>query len=303
MTAPTDVSGGGRDSTLREYAKLADEAATKKFLSAGTKLPKCMEVLRCCLATPPSGLLAMLAVTALRGAWLRVQAAFWRQWASSEDMKVEYGNDVVGSAFASHGEGCPLGDSAWNLQVRCMRQGRAPAASCGAWPQAGCSKGAAPVQVLPLQQESVLRLVRGDVEGISTPMLYIGMLFATFAWHVEDHYLYSINFQHEGAAKTWCVGMHWPPLSRPVVPPPADRPRRRPRACTQVRLPGQRGGRVRGRGQAARVQGCAGGAAARGHERGGGAQGGAQDAAGQDHHVPAQPAHAAGCGRLYFSCP
>jgi hypothetical protein len=51
----------------------------------------------------------------------------------------------------------------------------------------------------------VLRLVRGDVDGISTPMLYIGMLFATFAWHVEDHYLYSINFQHEGAAKTWCA--------------------------------------------------------------------------------------------------
>ena len=73
----------------------------------------------------------------------------------------------------------------------------------------GCSKGVVPAQVLPLQRESVLRLVRGDVEGISTPMLYIGMLFATFAWHVEDHYLYSINFQHEGAAKTWCVFLQW----------------------------------------------------------------------------------------------
>ncbi|KAK3041546.1 hypothetical protein RJ639_000680 [Escallonia herrerae] len=42
-----------------------------------------------------------------------------------------------------------------------------------------------------------------NLKGVTEPMLYIGMLFSMFAWHVEDHYLYSINYHHCGAAKTW----------------------------------------------------------------------------------------------------
>ena len=61
------------------------------------------------------------------------------------------------------------------------------------------------LQVLPKVPGSTLQLLDTDVPGVSTPMLYIGMISATFAWHVEDHYLYSINYQHQGAAKTWCA--------------------------------------------------------------------------------------------------
>lgn len=50
-------------------------------------------------------------------------------------------------------------------------------------------------QTLPRDGESVLRVLDSDIPGVTSPMLYLGMLFATFAWHVEDHYLYSINYQ------------------------------------------------------------------------------------------------------------
>ncbi|AQL09591.1 putative lysine-specific demethylase ELF6 [Zea mays] len=42
-----------------------------------------------------------------------------------------------------------------------------------------------------------------DVPGVTSPMVYIGMLFSWFAWHVEDHELHSLNFLHTGAPKTW----------------------------------------------------------------------------------------------------
>ncbi|CAN4077271.1 unnamed protein product [Withania somnifera] len=101
-----------------------------------------------------------------------MEKEFWHEIACGKTESVEYACDIDGSAFSSSPND-ELGKSKWNMKIF----------SC-----------------LP---KSVLRLLDKAIPGVTEPMLYIGMLFSMFAWHVEDHYLYSINYHHCGAAKTW----------------------------------------------------------------------------------------------------
>ncbi|KAG0464155.1 hypothetical protein HPP92_020224 [Vanilla planifolia] len=50
---------------------------------------------------------------------------------------------------------------------------------------------------------SLLRFMREEIPGVTSPMVYIAMMFSWFAWHVEDHDLHSLNYLHTGAGKTW----------------------------------------------------------------------------------------------------
>lgn len=59
------------------------------------------------------------------------------------------------------------------------------------------------LQVVARSPGSVTRFMPGDIPGVTSPMVYIGMLFSWFAWHVEDHELHSLNFLHAGSSKTW----------------------------------------------------------------------------------------------------
>jgi hypothetical protein len=50
---------------------------------------------------------------------------------------------------------------------------------------------------------SLLRFMKEEIPGVTSPMVYVGMMFSWFAWHVEDHDLHSLNYMHMGAGKTW----------------------------------------------------------------------------------------------------
>jgi len=56
---------------------------------------------------------------------------------------------------------------------------------------------------LPVLSSSVLGHINADISGMKVPWMYVGMCFATFCWHNEDHWSYSINYLHWGEPKTW----------------------------------------------------------------------------------------------------
>ncbi|KAI0641835.1 hypothetical protein C8Q79DRAFT_299359 [Trametes meyenii] len=56
---------------------------------------------------------------------------------------------------------------------------------------------------LPSALTRLLPSSNQGLPGVNTPYLYFGMWRATFAWHVEDMDLFSINYIHFGAPKFW----------------------------------------------------------------------------------------------------
>lgn len=59
---------------------------------------------------------------------------------------------------------------------------------------------------LPFANGSLLNHLNDRISGMTIPWLYIGSLFSTFCWHLEDHYMLSANYCHYGDIKKWyCI--------------------------------------------------------------------------------------------------
>lgn len=97
----------------------------------------------------------------------QTEREFWHTMSSSMNFSVQYANDIEGTASKDF--------DMWDLSK------------------------------VPTSSRCLLRELPDLIPGVTTPMLYIGMLFAHFCWHYEDNALYSVNAMHVGAPKTWYV--------------------------------------------------------------------------------------------------
>ncbi|XP_024973375.1 lysine-specific demethylase REF6-like isoform X1 [Cynara cardunculus var. scolymus] len=117
---------------------------------------------------------------------LEVETLYWKAHVD-KPFSVEYANDMPGSAFDQ-----TVGGSAGKKQGK-KDIGDALTVGETEWNMRGVSRA----------KGSLLKFMKEEIPGVTSPMVYISMLFSWFAWHVEDHDFHSLNYMHMGAGKTW----------------------------------------------------------------------------------------------------
>lgn len=132
---------------------------------------------------------------------LVAETMFWRATAD-KPITVEYANDIPGTAFGEPNEKfLPASSAPQQRKMQCQRKHKQKEGS-----QNSCldlSNTAWNMRIASRSHGSLLRYMPDEVPGVTSPMVYIAMLFSWFAWHVEDHDLHSLNYLHMGASKTW----------------------------------------------------------------------------------------------------
>ncbi|KAJ4877103.1 transcription factor jumonji (jmjC) domain-containing protein [Raphanus sativus] len=118
----------------------------------------------------------------------QIEKKFWEiVEGSGGDVEVMYGNDLDTSVY---GSGFPrIGDR------------RPESVEANVWDEYCHSPWN--LNNMPKLKGSMLQAIRHNINGVTVPWLYLGMLFSAFCWHFEDHCFYSVNYHHWGEAKCW----------------------------------------------------------------------------------------------------
>ncbi|XP_062179908.1 lysine-specific demethylase JMJ18-like [Phragmites australis] len=159
----------GSDFTLEEFQKYADEFKQQYFGMKRSDEISLAEIKNRKEIWEPS-------VEEIEGEYWRIVVC------PTDEVEVDYGADLDTTMFSSGF--AKLSSSAANRQDPY-------ALSC--WN----------LNNLPRLPGSVLSFEHEDISGVVVPWLYAGMCFSSFCWHVEDHFLYSLNYMHFGEPKVW----------------------------------------------------------------------------------------------------
>lgn len=116
-----------------------------------------------------------------------VEREFWKNIISSDrQVAVKYGADLITSRV---GSGFPRKEDKHTGPDSKLKQEYAN----HAWN----------LNNMPVLRESVLSHFNTGISGMMVPWVYVGMCFSTFCWHTEDHWTYSVNYNHFGERKIW----------------------------------------------------------------------------------------------------
>ncbi|OON14528.1 PHD-finger [Opisthorchis viverrini] len=109
-----------------------------------------------------------------------VEQEFWRILQEyNDDIVVEYGADIHSS---TQGSGFPTVDRLKNLVGTAQQLEDAKMYAVDPWN----------LNILPLLDRSILRFIKGNIDGMKIPWCYVGMVFSSFCWHIEDHWTHLI---------------------------------------------------------------------------------------------------------------